>query len=193
MNIDFLKPILGDELFQQVSEKLSAASGIDLRNVADGSYIPKEKLDEKINALKDQAQQMTALQGQLTEAQKQAGTVEGLNQQITKLTGDLSARDATIQGMAMKYDVKDALRGMNARNADVILPLLNMDKIKRGEDGKLTGLQEQVAALKKSDAYLFDAQPGSRGGFNGGQDTGGGDNSPNAAMNAAIRSMSGRA
>ena len=193
MNIDFLKPILGDELFQQVSEKLSAASGIDLRNVADGSYIPKEKLDEKIKALKDQAQQMTALQGQLTEAQKQAGTVEGLNQQITKLTGDLSARDATIQGMAMKYDVKDALRGMNARNADVILPLLNMDKIKRGEDGKLTGLQEQVAALKKSDAYLFDAQPGSRGGFNGGQDTGGGDNSPNAAMNAAIRSMSGRA
>lgn len=192
MNIDFLKPILGDELFQQVSEKLSAASGIDLINVADGSYIPKEKLDEKIKALRDQAQQMTALQNQLAEAQKQAGTVDGLNQQIAKLNGDLSARDATIQGMALKYDVKDALRGMSARNADVILPLLNMEAIKRGADGKLTGLQEQVAALKKSDAYLFDAQPGSRGGFSGGQDTGGGDSSPNAAMNAAIRSMSGR-
>lgn len=191
MNNSFLKPILGDELFAQVSEKLTAA-GITLINAADGSYIPKGKFDEKVNELRTQAQQITTLQTQLAEEQKKTGSIDGLNQQITKLTADVAQRDASIQSMALKYDVKDALRGMNARNADVILPLLNMDGIKRGADGKtITGLLEQVEALKKSDAYLFDAQPGSRGGFNGSQDTGAG-GGPNAAMNAAIRSMSGR-
>ncbi|MCM1136764.1 MAG: phage scaffolding protein, partial [Clostridium sp.] len=29
-----------------------------------------------------------------------------------------------------------------------------------GEDGKLAGLAEQLEALKKSDGYLFEAEPG---------------------------------
>ena len=31
-----------------------------------------------------------------------------------------------------------------------------MDKVKFGDDGKLTGLDDQLAAIKESDAYLFD-------------------------------------
>ena len=191
MNIDFLKPILGDDLFAQVSEKLAAATGVDLANIAGGAYIPKAKLDEKIEEIKNQAKQITALQGQLTEAQQKSAGIDGLNSQIAKLTADVADRDSKLESMSMKYDIKDALRGMNAKNVDVILPLLNMDSIKRGNDGKITGLLEQVDALKKSDGYLFDSQPGGRGGFSGSQDTGGSE-SPNAAMNAAIRSMSGR-
>lgn len=191
MKLNFLKPILGDELFAQVSEKLNAATGIDLVNVADGTYIPKAKFDEKLESVRALTQQVTALQGQLSEAQQKISGIEGLNQQITKLTGDLAQRDAAISSLTLKYDVKDALRGMNAKNPDVVLPLLNMDSIKRGEDGKLTGLLEQVDGLKKSDGYLFDSEPGARGGFNGSQSSGG-SASPNAAMNDAIRSMAGR-
>ncbi len=191
MNIKFLKPILGDDLFAQVSEKLSSATGIDLVNAADGTHIPKGKFDEKLEEIRNLTQQVTTLQTQLNEANQKVGSIDGLNQQITKLTGDVAQRDATIQSLTLKYDVKDALRGMNAKNPDVVLPLLNMETIKRGADGKLTGLLEQVEGLKQKDGYLFDSQPGSRGGFNGGQDTGG-DNSPNAAMNAAIRGMAGR-
>ena len=191
MNIDFLKPILGDDLFAQVSEKLAAATGVDLANIAGGAYIPKAKLDEKIEEIKNQAKQITALQGKLSEAQQKSAGIDELNSQIAKLTADVADRDSKLESMSMKYDIKDALRGMNAKNVDVILPLLHMDSIKRGNDGKITGLLEQVDALKKSDGYLFDSQPGGRGGFSGSQDTGGSE-SPNAAMNAAIRNMSGR-
>ena len=36
--------------------------------------------------------------------------------------------------------------------------MLDDTKIKLGEDGKLTGFDEQIEALKKSDGYMFDVQ-----------------------------------
>ena len=51
-NYDYLKPILGDDLFGQFAEKMSSAEGVNLANIADGSYIPKAKFDEERNANK---------------------------------------------------------------------------------------------------------------------------------------------
>ena len=34
--------------------------------------------------------------------------------------------------------------------------LLDMDKLKLDDDGKLTGLDDQLTAIKKDNAYLFD-------------------------------------
>lgn len=191
MNIDILKDALGDELFQQVNEKLSNVNGT-LANIADGSYIPKAKFDDEHGKVKTLNAQIADLTGKLTEAQQQSGSIDELNSKITSLTSDLASKDAEVQKIVMQYRIKDALRGMNARNVDVIMPLLKMDTITE-KDGKLTGLSEQVEEIKKTDGYLFADNPGGRGGFAGGQDIGGagGDNT-NSAVNAAIRAMSGR-
>ncbi|MDU4241005.1 MAG: phage scaffolding protein, partial [Limosilactobacillus fermentum] len=42
------------------------------------------------------------------------------------------------------------------RNNKAIRGLLNMDEIKLDDDGNLTGLDDQIKSLHKSDAYLFD-------------------------------------
>lgn len=194
MNLDFLKPALGDELFAQVATALKN-SGLNIVNIADGSYIPKAKFDEQLDKVK--ALQQTVAERDATIKQEQAknGTVDALQSKVDQLTKDLADRDATIQSKNLEYQIKDELRGMKARNVDVIMPLLQRDKI-TVKDGKLEGLSDQVEALKKSDAYLFDTENrGNRGGFSGHQDTGddgsGGDN-PNAAMNHALRAMAGR-
>ena len=47
-----------------------------------------------------------------------------------------------------------------------------MSKVKLGEDGKLSGWDEQISAVQKSDSYLFNAkQPANKGikGFNPGK------------------------
>lgn len=194
MNLDFLKPALGDELFAQVATALKN-SGLNIVNIADGSYIPKAKFDEQLDKVK--ALQQTVAERDATIKQEQAknGTVDALQSKVDQLTKDLAERDATIQSKNLEYQIKDELRGMKARNVDVIMPLLQRDKI-TVKDGKLEGLSDQVEALKKSDAYLFDTENrGGRGGFSGHQDTGddgsGGEN-PNAAMNHALRAMAGR-
>ena len=42
------------------------------------------------------------------------------------------------------------------RNPKTFKGLLDMDKVALSDDGALTGLDDQLAAIKQSDAYLFD-------------------------------------
>lgn len=196
MPIDFLKPVLGEELFNQVSEKLTAATGITLANIADGSYIPKAKYDEERTKAKNLTAQVTTLTNQLNEAQQKAGSVDDLNAKITKLTQDVTDRDNKLASLSTDYDIKDALRAAKARDVDIVFGLLDRSKI-TSKDGKLLGADEQIKAIRDSKAFLFDdddKQP-NRGGFGGQQDIIGGNDSQNtnAAMNNALRSMAGRA
>lgn len=195
MPIDFLKPVLGDELFAQVSEKLNDATGITLANVTDGSYVPKQKFDDERAKTRNLTTQVNDLTAQLAEAQKHAGDVDALNQQIAKLTQDVSERDGKLASLSTDYDIKDALRAAKVRDVDIVFSLLNRDKITT-KDGKLQGVDEQIKAIRESKGFLFesDEKPGSRGGFGGQQDIidGNGGDSPNSAVNNAIRAMAGR-
>jgi len=217
MQHEYLKPILGDDLFAQFNEKMAKASGITLVNVADGSFIPKGKFDEEHNKAKEQGQkiseltakiaglesseptaklaaqekQISELTASLAVREQQATEASALKTQIEQLQADIAARDGQLQTQSMTYRIKEHLRGMKVRNAEVVMPLLKLDAIIE-KDGNLAGLTEQVEALKKTDGYLFDMQQGARGGFPGGQDLGG---SPdvNKSVNDAIRAMSGHA
>lgn len=195
MNIDFLKPFLGDELFEQVSAKLTDAAGITLANVADGSYIPKAKFDDERGKARDLTKQVNDLTAQLNEAQKRVTDAAVLNDQITKLTQDVKDRDDRLASLSTDYEIKDALRAAKARDVDIVFGLLDRGKI-TSKDGKLLGADEQIKAIRDSKSFLFDVEeknPG-RAGFDGRQDIIGG-NEPannNAAVNNAIRSMAGR-
>lgn len=188
-NYEFLRTVLGDELFTQFASKMESATGINLVNASDGTYIPKSKFDDEHNKVKALNATIAELNTKLSSAQAQNNDIDALNQKINQLTADIADRDAKISTLGLNYRVKDALRGFNAKNVDVLMPLLHMDKISE-QDGKLIGLQEQVDAIKKSDAYLFSDAPGTKGGFGGGQDVGGSFNI-NEAMNNAIRGSHG--
>ena len=100
--------------------------------------------------------------------------------------------DATIRNTTKQYRIKDEVRGRRAKNVDVVMKMLDIDKITEDDDGNMTGLGEQLDALIKSDAYLFDTNPGGqRGGFSGDPDIGGDSKSANDAVNKAIRALSG--
>lgn len=193
MNYDYLKPILGDELFGQFTEKMNTATGVTLVNTADGSYIPKAKFDDANGKVKSLNQQIATLTSQLQEAQQQNGDTASLNAQIRKLTADVTARDEQIAKIGMTYRIKDALRSMNVRNADVVMPLLKMDTIKE-KDGKLEGLTEQIEAIKKTDSYLFTDANRQHGnfGFGGSFGSQGKEQPSSADANAAIRMAAGR-
>ena len=108
---------------------MNGATCVTLVNTADGSFVPKAKFDDANDKAKTLSQQIATLTAQLQEAQQQNGDTASLNAQIEKLTADVTARDEQIAKLGLTYRIKDALRGMNVRNADVVMPLLKMDSI----------------------------------------------------------------
>jgi hypothetical protein len=44
--MEFLKDVLGEELYNQVAEKLKGNEKIKLANLAEGQYVDKKKFDE---------------------------------------------------------------------------------------------------------------------------------------------------
>lgn len=138
-----------------------------------------------------QAGELKTLQDALKAAQDKAAVADTLTERVAQLTQDIAARDATIRNNSKQYKIKDELRNQHAKNADVVWKMLNIDKIDEDENGTLNGLNEQLEALKKSDAYLFESDPGQqRGGFSAGPDIGA-KNTANDAVNTAIRQLSG--
>ena len=132
-----------------------------------------------------------ALNDQLKAAQDRAAVADTLTERVSQLTKDVADREAKIASTNRHYKIADAVRNRKARNVDVVLKMLDEDKITE-KDGQFEGLNEQLDALEASDAYLFDINPGNqRGGFPGAQDIGGAVD-VGSVMNDAIRAMSGR-
>lgn len=197
MDITILKQHLGDELFAQVNEKLGSVDGLTIINTGDGSWIPKTRFEgerEKVKALNASIASLTT---ELDEAKKASGTIHALNQQIEQLKNDVAERDGRITTMQRSGKMLEKIRAAKARNPETVLRLIDMNKISEDKDGNLTGFDEQVESLQKSDPYFFQADNGGRGGFGGGKDPNAGGNGGNGApsnadVNASIRAAAGR-
>lgn len=137
-----------------LAEKCAAA----VRAEHDG-LAPKTQLDElraENEALKasvsDRDKQLEALK-------KSTGDADALKQQIESLQKQNAeqerAHKAEIARLRLDSAIDAALTAAGARNGKAVRALLDTDKVALGEDGRLSGFDDQLAALKKSDGYLF--------------------------------------
>ena len=60
--MEFLKPVLGDALYEQVQKKLEGQKGIKLANLALGQYVDKRKLKAKAASLERAEERIKALE-----------------------------------------------------------------------------------------------------------------------------------
>lgn len=125
-----------------------------------GTMVPKSRLDEKIQEAKDYKSQLDARDKQLAELEPKAAGNEALLQQIQKLQDDnKNAQTEYEQKLAetqRTFALDSALSGAKVKNLKAVKALLDAEKIKLDGD-KLSGLEEQLEALKTSDAYLFES------------------------------------
>lgn len=129
--MDKLKEILGDELFNQVQEKLK-----DTDIKLDGK-IPYDRFNE-VNTKK------TELVEQVKQLQAEIDTLKVENEKLTK---NLSA-----QNISAKID--EILRDSGAKNLNTLKKLLDIANVQDTEDSLKT-FKSNVDALKQSDPYLF--------------------------------------
>lgn len=105
-----------------------------------------------------------ALEGQLKDRDT---AIDGLNaklkagedaeKSITQLKEQLQQKDAQAAAIRKDAAIQVALTQAKAKNPKAALALLESDKLELQEDGSVKGLKDALDALKKSDAYLFEA------------------------------------
>lgn len=93
----------------------------------------------------------------LTE--EQAADVINEFNELQKLAVDVEelkkTHEAEINQLKLDNAIDNALSAAGAKNNKALRALLDSGKLKLGDDGKVTGLDDQIAALQKSDAYMF--------------------------------------
>ncbi len=146
--MEFLKEILGEDLYNQVAEKLKGNDKVKLVNIADGGYVEKATHEAEIQKAKEAAA--------IPEGKSLVDTSE---YDALKSEKDKLEKDFAKHRFESALDLKLASSG--ARNTKALKGLLDMDKIELGEDG-LTGFDEQLETIKAENDYLF-AVPGASG------------------------------
>ena len=169
---DFVK--LGID--EETAKKCETASQEELKG-----FIPKARFDE-VNTAKNTAEALVKERdNQLETLKNSTGDVESLKQQIATLQADNTAKDeahaAEIKQMKIDAAIDLALGDAKAKNKIAVKALLkDMDKAELDAGGTIKGLSDQITALQKSDAYLFEtkdskkmkgAEPGEAGNEDG--------------------------
>lgn len=156
--MDFLKEILGEELFKQVAEKINAHNGneankdkqIKIGNLGGGDYVGKAKhealqalFDGKVTELetantliadlKKSAKGDEALQGKVTAYETQ---VAQLQEQLKQTQIDSGLKIAFLEAGASDIDYLT----FKAKSGDKALEL--------AEDGKIKGVDDLISGLK---------------------------------------------
>lgn len=146
-----LKELLGEDLYNQVIEK---AGDTKLAIVSDGSYIPKQKFDEKNNEVKD-------LKAELKQRDEQIGQLKTSaqgNEELTKQIADLQKANDDWQHKFKSNQLETAIKlaAKGAKDANDILAFIKRDGLELQEDGAVKGLEGALKGLKESKPYLFE-------------------------------------
>lgn len=162
MSIKFLEPVLGDELYQQVVEKLDGNEEINIANLSDGGYVRKDKYDGETGRLTEEVEDLSK---QITTLQASLKNVETSTDDIEKIKADaatalqasqdqLVALETKTATETLSYETSLAIIKAGAKDDKSVMAHLDMKKISITE-GAVIGLDEQITALKESHEYLF--------------------------------------
>lgn len=162
MNLEFLKAILGDDLFDQFIEKLNAYNGdeankdkqIKLANLTDGGYVSKDKYTDLETTLTGKQSELEKANGLIEELKKGAGKDTELQQKISGYETQVADLQAENKRLKAENALKFALIQAGVTDVDYVFYKAS-EKLKAdgktidlGEDGKVKGVDDLITGLK---------------------------------------------
>ena len=172
---------------KSLAKKAADESKKELEN-----YVTKETYDaseQKCKQLETAAQDH---EKQLETLKASAGDNEKLKQQIADLQNQNKKQDEdnqkAMKDLKMTYAIRMAVSA-SAQDSDLVAGLVDRNKLILGDDGKVTGLDEQIKSLKESKTFLFRQEnPNEKKGFFrlGGKETTEGNSDTHLRMKKAI-------
>lgn len=130
----------------------------NLQELLKNNYVEKAKHDELTTAKTNLETQIKQRDKQLETLKKSAGNKEEFEQKIKELqTENKTAKLKYEQDLKnLKIDSAVKLKLTNtAQDVDIVASLIDKTKLIVGDDGSVTGLDEQINPLKQSKPFLF--------------------------------------
>ncbi len=124
-------------------------------------FVPKSEFNQRGEELKQLRAQLAEQKAQVADAFGQEQKNKALREELCALKEayeqeKISAKQRE-EEIRLQSALDQALTAEKARNLVAVKALLDMEGIKL-EEGKLSGLAEQLDVLKQENAYLFDVQ-----------------------------------
>lgn len=169
--MDFLKDILGTELFEQVANAVNAYNGdeankdkqIKIANLASGKYVDKGKYTALEELLNKKDSDLTDAQKLIEGLKESAGKGEDMATKIAEFETTIRNQQEELKKAktesALKIELLSA--GAKADDIDYLLFKLGNDsdfKAELDENGKLKGIDEKMKNLKTIYPNQFEAQ-----------------------------------
>ena len=160
--MDFLKEILGEELFNQVAEKINAHNGneankdkqIKIANLGGGDYVSKAKHDALQALFDSKDQELTAANGLIDGFKKSQKDNESIQGQITTYQDQVKQLQEKLVQTQIDSGLKIAFMEAGGTDIDFLIWKAKQGNdgkpLELGEDGKIKGIDDLISGLKTS-------------------------------------------
>lgn len=167
--MEFLKAILGDELYAQFAEKLNAYNGdeankdkqIKLANLGGGEYVGKGKYDALQALLDGKTTELDSANGLIAELKKGTKGNEELQGKITGYETQVAQLKAELEKTKVENAIQLALRDAKALDPDYLAYKLREkykpEELTLDENGKIKGIEDKLDGLKTQFPAQFEA------------------------------------
>ena len=162
--MDFLKAILGDDLYSQVETKVNAYNAdeankdkqVKIGNLASGEYTSTNKYSDLETEKGNLQQQLQAAQQTIADLKKSNKGDEGLQQKVTEYEAEIKKLTDELAATKTDNALRNALTEAGAVDVDYLMfKVKQKGKVKMGEDGKIKGIDDTISSLKTQYAHQF--------------------------------------
>lgn len=149
-----IKNVLGDELYNQVVDKLGKDNTFDFTK----DYIPKTRFNEVNAKSKEFEKQITALNKQIETGKNLISENEDLKNKYTVLEEDFNKNKdlhtQEITNISKRFKVETALRDAGAKHCEMLLTQVDLNKLTLDGDN-IIGLDDTIKGLKTTYEDMF--------------------------------------
>lgn len=166
--MEFLKEILGDDLYEQVKTKVSSYNEkadkdkkVSIVNVNNGEFVAKAKYDQLKTDLDNTKTSLDTANTTIADLKKNNGDNAELQQKIASYETEKANLEAkhkeTTEKLIKESAIKDALYNAKAKHPELLLSKFDLSKILLDEKGEkvVSGIEEQIKSNKETYKDLF--------------------------------------
>lgn len=158
--MEFLKAILGEELYAQLETALNSYNGneankdkqVKLANLAGGEYVGKGKFDALQAQLDGKTTELDTANGLIAELKKGTKGNEDLQSKITGYETQVAQLQTELEKTKLDNAIQLALRDAKAVDPDYLAYKLREkytpEELTLDENGKVKGIEDKLAGLK---------------------------------------------
>ncbi|WP_334196003.1 phage scaffolding protein [Muricomes intestini] len=165
--MEFLKEILGDELYSKFKEKVDAYNGdeankdkqIKLANLTGGEYVSKDKYSSLETDMTSKGDELDKANKLIEELKKSTGKDQEAQEKITGYEEEITKLKAENETLKTDNALKFALKDAGAVDTDyLVYKAKEKGDIKLDDKGNVAGIDDLISGLKTQIPTMFESK-----------------------------------